>query len=277
LPRSRSLLILAALLVAGCWIVTDYKSYTLDVPETRTWPATGIVDFSVKTENGEVAVAATQTDTDDISAVLTRSCTGADSAEAAAHIDDITVTEEVTGTAVTLDADMPNSTVRNYGAHFDVTMPAGIAVDLETRNGPIAVTGTMSEVKVKTTNGGIDTDGSRGELALESSNGPIAVTDHIGSADVKTSNGGVDCSLTLAEATQSADLETSNGPVTLELPSDAEVTFDASTTNGKVTVEGFTSVDYTTNKNTRKAGTIGGGGATVDITTTNGNVTIKAQ
>ncbi|UCG42554.1 MAG: DUF4097 family beta strand repeat protein, partial [candidate division WOR-3 bacterium] len=216
-------------------------------------------------------------DADSISAVVTLSCTGKDSADAAANIDRIVVTDETTETSVSLRADIPNDPKRDHGASFDVTMPAGIAVDLKTANGEVNVVGTMSDVEVKTTNGGIMTDETLGRLTLHSTNGDVTVTDHQGSAEAGTSNGDIDCSLELPEPTQSADLETTNGQVTLTLPADAAVTFDARTTNGSVTVQGFADVDYTTNEPTHKAGTIGGGGSEVDISTSNGNVTIKAE
>jgi len=270
-------LVLAAILMAGSSCFVGYRDYKLELEEYRAWSGAGITDFSAETENGKIAVTAVQVDVDSISAVVTLSCTGKDSADAAAHIDDITVTEEVTATSVSLKADIPNDPRRDHGASFDVSMPTGLKVDLKTANGGVAVTGTMSETKVKTTNGNIMTDGTRGLLTLTSTNGGVTVTDHQGSADVSTTNGGIDCSIELPEATQSADLEASNGRVTLSLPAVAAVTFDARTTNGSVTVEGFADVDYTTNEGTRKAGTIGSGGAEVEISTSNGNVTIKAE
>lgn len=274
--RRLGLFALVAVLATGCsWFNIDYRTFKLEVEETRAWPAAAIAEFSAKTENGGITITVSQADS--ISAEVTRSCTGKDSADAAAHIDDIVVTDNVAGTTVTLEADMPTSTIRNYGASFDMMMPAGIAVDLKTTNGAIGVTGTMADVDVKTSNGSVGTDGTRGQLTLESSNGAMTVKDHIGSATVGTTNGGINCNLNLPEVTQSADLETTNGNVILSLPADAAVNFDASTSNGSVTVEGFASVSYTTNNNTHKAGTIGGGGATVEIGATNGNVTIRAQ
>jgi DUF4097 and DUF4098 domain-containing protein YvlB len=273
--RQLSLPALVAILVVGCTIFTNYKNYTLKVPETRAWPATGVARFEATTENGDIAVTAAAADS--IAAEITKSVTGKDSADAAAHLKDITVSEEVTGTTITLKAAMPRSTARNYGAAFDVTAPSGLAVDLKTTNGKVTVTGAMSEVEVRTTNGGVDTDGTRGRLTVESTNGTVSVTDHQGSAEIGTTNGGINCRLALPEASQQADLETTNGGVTLALPADAAVTFDATTTNGTVSVEGFASVDYTTNEGTHKAGSIGGGGADVDIGTSNGNVTIRAE
>jgi len=266
---------LVAILVAGCSVSTDYKNYTLKMSEGRAWPAAGVTRFEATTENGGIEVTAATADS--IAAEITKSVTGKDSADAAAHLKDITVTDDVASTTITLRATMPSSTVRNYGAAFDVTMPSGIAVDLATANGAIAVTGTMSDVEARTSNGAVTVDGTRGQLTLQSSNGAVAVSDHIGSVTATTTNGGINCGLALPEATQSAVLETSNGGVTLTLPADAAVTFDARTTNGTVTVEGFASVSYTRNENTHKAGTIGGGGADVDISTSNGNVTIRAE
>lgn len=277
MTKSLSLLIVAAILMAVSSCFVGYRDYKLELEETRSWLAAGVSEFSAETENGDIALTATQVDVDSISAVVTRSCTGKDSADAAANIDRIAVTENVTATSISLKADIPTDPRRDHGASFDVTMPTGITVDLNTENGEVTITGTMSEVKVKTTNGNITTDGTLRLLTLASTNGDVTVTDHQGSVDTGTSNGDINCSLELLEATQSADLETTNGRVNLNLPADAAVTFDARTPNGSITVQGFADVDYTTNEPTHKAGTIGGGGAEVDISTSNGNVTIKAE
>jgi hypothetical protein len=278
MTRSLSLLVLAAILMAGSSCLVDYRDYELELQETRSWLAAGVSEFSAETGNGAVTVTVPAgVPPLWVSAEVTRSCTGKDSADAAANIDRIVVTDETTETSVSLRADIPNDPKRDHGASFDVTMPTGIAVDLKTANGEVNVVGTMSDVEVKTTNGGIMTDETLGRLTLHSTNGDVTVTDHQGSAEAGTSNGDIDCSLELPEPTQSADLETTNGQVTLTLPADAAVTFDARTTNGSVTVQGFADVDYTTNEPTHKAGTIGGGGAEVDISTSNGNVTVKAE
>jgi hypothetical protein len=233
--------LVALVLAAGCsggGLNTDYP-YEHDEPETRTWPAAGITHLEVDTPNGSITVAVDGSDP--ISADITRSCRGEDLADAQAHIDDITITETVTGDTLRLEAAMPSSNDRSYNTEFDVSTPVLEHMDLSVANGS------------------------------------ITVADHEGSIDATVSNGDVDVDLAALGAAGWATLTVTNGEIVLSLPADVSATFDASITNGSVTVTGFDSASYTTDENSHKAGALGAGEAAIDLDVTNGGITIQAR
>ena len=270
------LFFLVTILVAGC-VKTATKSYDykLEVTETRTWSAAGISRIAATTVNGAVSVSATQ-DTI-ITAEITRVCYGLDSVDAENHIDNVVVTDNISGGQLTLEAEMPGDQERSYSASFEISTPESCYLFLATINGAVSVTSMIAGADVTTTNGALSLSNTRGMMELETTNGAVTVQNHSGSVDIDVENGPVNCDLILLDTGESVDLQMLNGNVMLSLPSDVSATFDASTTNGEVTVTGFASVNYSINEPTHKAGTIGSGNATITIITTNGDITIRAR
>ena len=234
----------------------DYK---LEVTETRTWSIDNITQIDAITKNGNVSVTASL-DTI-ISALITRSCRGEDSTDAAKYLENVVVTDNVSEGKLNLKADMPNSNGRNYQANFEITTPQTTYLDVNTTNGDVSLDGLIAGAKLETTNGDISAENHRGGI------------------DARTTNGKVDCNLTGLNSTESAIVSTTNGNVILYLPSDVSARFEGSTTNGDVTITGFSSIQYDINENTHKKGKIGSGPdyATVTLSSTNGNVTIRSR
>jgi len=219
--KRMSWLLLLAIIAVGC--ASKSLDYELEITETRTWSAQGIIQISAATENGDITMSATQ-DTI-ITTDITRSCLGDDSTDAAEHIENIEITENISGGELTLEADMPeDDDERDYRADFDMSAPQSIHVNLATVNGTILVEDMIAGANIGVTNGSITTDNLRGGM-----NGAIV-------------NGEIDCDMALLAATESALLGATNGEVTLSLPSDVSAQFNAATVNGTVTVSGFPSV-----------------------------------
>jgi DUF4097 and DUF4098 domain-containing protein YvlB len=234
----------------------DYD-YQLEVTETRMWPTTGISQIAATAENGNITVSATTDDS--ITAEITKKCMGQDSLDAQEHIDDIVVSDYISGGQLNIDADMPDDENRSYAASFDINTLAATSLDLNTVNGTLSLADMIADAELTTTNGA------------------VTVQNHQGSVDAQTTNGEIDCDLVLLDATESVVLLTVNGEAILSLPSDVSAKFDATTTNGTVTVSGFSAVNYTIDESNHKAGTIGAGDAIITITVTNGNITISAR
>ncbi len=230
-----------------------------EVTETRTWPATGINQIDARTVNGDISIEITQ-DTI-ITAEITRSVRGTDSTEAAPFLDSIVVTDDVSGGVLTLEGDVPDvdEEGRNYQAHFDITTPESIFVDLAIVNG----TGHVRNMK-----NGAEIGVVNGQIVAENLEGGVLAF---------LVNGSIGCDLAQLAAADSATLSVTNGDAVLSLPSDVSATFDAFTGNGSVTVTGFTNVNYTTNESNHKAGTLGAGDAYIDINVVNGDITLEAR
>ena len=253
--------ILSLLIVLFCMIGCDSVNldFIQEATETRTWAATGINQIDARTINGEISIEITQ-DTI-ITAEITRSVAGEDSAEAAPFLDSIVITEDVSGGVLTLEADVPDvdEEGRNYRADFDFTTPESIFVDLAIVNGAGQVRNMKNGAEIGVVNGSITTENLEG--------GVLAFL----------INGSIDCDLTLLAAADSAVLSITNGDAVLSLPSDVSATFDARTQNGTVTITGFASVSYDTSESNYKAGTLGAGDAYIDINVGNGDITLEAR
>jgi len=141
----------------------------------------------------------------------------------------------------------------NGGASFCVTLPPTAALDLQTRNGTVAVDGPFPDVAAHTSNGHVDVTGVTGKVNARTRNGGITIRQTHGDVDADTSNGGITLEKVGAEhvnarstngAVQAFDtrgnivLRTSNGPIHLRaasLPEKPDVS--VTTSNGRVVVE----------------------------------------
>lgn len=253
--RKLGLFFFLVILIVACTTTTE--EYELERTETRTWPAQGITQITALTENGNISMAPTTENT--ITAEITRSCTGEDSLDAEEHIDSIVVSDTIEAGELILQAEMPDDGDYNYQAHFDMTAPQSIYLDLSIVNGNISVEDMIAGARLRIVNGTITTQNLQGGI-----DGAIV-------------NGTIDCDMAALAATESALLALTNGNVTLSLPSDVSASFDAATVEGAVTVTGFGSVTYTINEPGHKAGIIGTGEATIVIAVVNGDITIQAR
>lgn len=178
----------------------------------------------------------------------------------------------------------------NTQADIYVTVPANTTLRLETSNGRIEVQGTTQGGILETSNGAIVLQDVKGDFEATTSNGRVEIDDIEGKASVKTSNGRV----TIREAKGTFNVKTSNKPISFS----GEMTPGGSnrlvTSNGRVEVEftGTPSIHLdasTSNEKVKCAlpilatktdsdhliGTIGGGEADLYIETSNGDVNIK--
>jgi DUF4097 and DUF4098 domain-containing protein YvlB len=142
----------------------------------------------------------------------------------------------------------------NMDVSYKIHVPRHVALDAESSNGAIAVTGTQ------------------GNAHLKSSNGRITVAGLAGSLQAETSNGAIDAELTDL-ASGDLSLESSNGGIAVRLPRDARLSVDAATSNGSVRSD-FPVEGGQTGKRSLK-GEINGGGARLFIRTSNGSVAIR--
>jgi DUF4097 and DUF4098 domain-containing protein YvlB len=161
----------------------------------------------------------------------------------------------------------------NMDVSYKIHVPRHIALDVESSNGGIAVTGTQGNAHLKTSNGGLTAREVSGDLSLETTNGGITVARSAGSLKAETTNGGIDAELT--ELTSGdLSLESTNGGVAVRLPKDARFSVDAATSNGGVRSD-FPVEGGKPGKRSLK-GEINGGGSRLFIRTSNGSVHIRS-
>jgi len=103
-------------------------------------------------------------------------------------------------------------------AYFIVHAPKDAPVDLETRNGAIAVGGMDGQVKVHATNGPVAVRDCGGRVEAETVNGPIAFEGNGGDVHLEAQNGPIALKIS-GETWNGNQLEahTNNGPVSLKI------------------------------------------------------------
>lgn len=112
----------------------------------------------------------------------------------------------------------PSNDEANWQVYFIVRTPRDANLSLETRNGPVSVSGVTGNVKARATNGPISLNDTTGVLDIQSSNGPISLNGGGGEAHLTAQNGPI--SLNLAgDVWNGSKLEahTVNGPVSLSM------------------------------------------------------------
>lgn len=156
------------------------------------------------------------------SAYRITACIGAGArtqAEAQAAADSVRL--EITGNRVRLTGQGDNSSrIRSWSVHLIVETPDGAAVDAETSNGPIGVSGASGTFALHTSNGPISLADVNGEVRARASNGPISVEGSRGRFDIETANGPIGVRLSGVRWEGSLTARASNGPLTVSVPAD---------------------------------------------------------
>ena len=229
---------------------------------TETFEIAGLLDLDVESSNGHVIVQAeapmdvTVIEATEAANVSVRAIlrSRADTLERAQERVNAIVFEMVqSGDSLLLRYNSADQSldVRKYsGVSFEVTVPAQADVEVDTSNGAITIRGIEGQFNLDTSNGAIDlrnligvvdadtsngainVNGFSGVLELETSNGAIDIEDTQASVDAHTSNGRINFSGILVG--DSHQLRTSNGAINVEVPLDADISFDASTSIGSI-------------------------------------------
>jgi hypothetical protein len=149
-------------------------------------------------------------------------------------------------------------TGRNEGwsVSFDVFVPQGTNLTLESVNGGIRAARISGDVQATTTNGAIDLTGIGGTVRGSSTNGGIAVQ----LTGRRAAEGGI-------------DLRTTNGNVRLTLPEGYPGNLEARTVNGGIQSQIPLTVEGRIGRNV--SAQIGGGGPPIRLRTTNGGISIR--
>lgn len=179
----------------------------------------------------------------------------------------------------------------NTRADIYVTVPANTVLRLETSNGRIEVQGTtgggiletsngdivLEEVKgefeATTTNGAVEIDDIDGKASVKTSNDKVTIRNAKGAFNVKTTNGDVSFSGEMTPESSNR-LVTTNGRIEVELKGTPSVSLEASTTNGEIE-HPHVPILTTIAKTDHVVGTIGPGEAELYIETSNDDVIIK--
>jgi hypothetical protein len=125
----------------------------------------------------------------------------------------------VTRTAGHISSNGPGGDAADWTVYFIVHAPKDAALDLETKNGPIAVRDIAGSVKARATNGPIALDNVGGRVDVRTQNGPISFAGSGGDVHLNAQNGPISVRLAgdLWNGTQ-LEARTVNGPLAFTAP-----------------------------------------------------------
>jgi hypothetical protein len=198
-----------------------------------------------------------------------------------------------------------------FKVHFDVEVPSGYSVDLETSGGSIDVAALDGDVDCRTSGGSVDLDDvggrvdcrtsggsidigevrgtvvaktsggniridrSGGSVVAKTSGGNIIVNEVLGSIEASTSGGNVIA--TIASQPQAdCRLTTSGGRVELTMDESVSADLDAKTSGGGVRVDFPVTVQGEISRSSLQA-QINGGGPEIYLRTSGGSIQIKSM
>ncbi|MBX3296808.1 MAG: hypothetical protein KF762_13985 [Acidobacteria bacterium] len=242
----------------------DCKNYSWgskeSVAELREFklPATGRIAVDAG-KNGGISVKG-----GDVGEVQLRACvtaSGDSAAEAQGVLSSIRI-----NTSGTISAEGP-ADGKGWAVSFSLVVPRNTDLELNAKNGGIAISGVESNIEFETVNGG------------------VALSNLGGSVRGRTTNGGVSVKLNgQAWRGNGLDVLTTNGGVSLKLPASYAANIETGTVNGgfksdipelNVTTEDVKG-DWSRGSRAKQINTsINGGGPTIRVKTTNGGIKIS--
>lgn len=212
-----AVVLVSALVLSGCGFSTVSETRHLSAAYQ---PGTTLL---VTTENGSVIV-----EPDGGADVRIEAEVSARNEE---RLADVEVTaQQGTDRVLRVTATFPGGRQSSEGCSYIVRMPA------------------VAGVTVRTSNGSVKVNGSRGTASLSTSNGRVELTDHVGPAEVRSSNGSLSVKgelaaikahtsngrITVRGAAGPVDLESSNGSIDLGLGDDFAGPVEVATSNGRI-------------------------------------------
>jgi len=133
-----------------------------------------------------------------------------------------------------------------------------------------------TDLRLSSTNGGLDVEGIRGRLELETTNGGISLQAVAGDVRAETTNGGITVDLEGRRWDGTGlDARTTNGGVKLLVPDGFNADLEAATTNGGMDFEFPVTISGRLNR--RISTKLGDGGPPIRLETTNGGVTVRRR
>lgn len=218
-------------------------------------PASALQSVACETHNGGVTLTGSPT-ADTVSVRAELSVRGYTQEEADTNLHLLEVGTETADGQLRLFGKFPREQLSNRSPSFAfrLTVPARMAVTLDSHNGDLHVTDLAGAVKSTTHNGDIHLKGQCAKVALETHNGNVvADLDGKGSLD--------------------GDVVTHNGNVVLALAGAVDATVTASTHNGSLAAGSR----LTEAKVSRRqlTGKVGAGTGKLTVTTHNGDVTFR--
>ena len=284
-------------LTSGC-----FHTVRFDLKSSHEAPAEGVNKVIVETRNGRANLVC-RTAPGPVRVQATRKGRGSTEAAARECAEAMTIqverdTLDPATLRIAMVAPPEPKWGWSHGASFDVELPQGVDVDVQTSSGAVTVRGARGDLKLKTSNGAIavadvqgdmdvQTSNARIELAgveggrihASTSNGSIEAHDISGEPSLRTSNGRIRLHLDRTPGRPRIRVVSSNGEIELEVPGTVEADLNLRTSNGSITHDlgGFDAVHGVKSSRDRFQATLNGGGGSIEGETSNGRVSFRSR
>jgi putative adhesin len=147
-----------------------------------------------------------------------------------------------------------------------------------TVNYKISLPKRLASVKLRMTNGSIDSRSVGGDLSFISTNGRIRASDLFGRALARTTNGSIDADIQSGGFNQPMQFDSTNGAIVVRLDPATNATLDASTQNGSIQTDFGLAPSHKFGFSENQAkGAIGSGGPELRAHAQNGSIQIRKK
>lgn len=220
---------------------------------SKTYPLTATGKIEIVNTNGRISVVVGSGSEVQVDAL--RRARGATKEAADEALKKVEIVEETSADAVKLTTKSPRMRGGGVSVDYRVRVPVGAAVNLQTVNGSVEITGSQGAVDVQATNGEIDLKELGGAVKVQTTNGQIHVD--------------------LASLAGDVKLGTTNGEVRLQMPASSKADVDLQLTNGAIALD---NLSFEGDKERRRVrGRVNGGGSRIEVETTNGQITLAGR
>jgi DUF4097 and DUF4098 domain-containing protein YvlB len=234
------------------------NSVRAESTEEKTLKVSGPVNLTLENDFGDVSVSAGSDG--QVKVVAEKTAWGSDDAEAQKELDELQVLIEQTGNNIDISIQHPDQmNVLNlrpdiWSVKFTITVPEETATTLHSFNGDLALSGTTSDVDLRTDFGNVDISDVSGVVNVKTNNGDVTAQNIVSDEDVSlasdfgeivaheitaanitadSTNGTLD----LQDLTASGVLSAASDFGNISLSNGQATTLDVDSTNGKVTLE----------------------------------------
>jgi hypothetical protein len=158
--------------------------------------------------------------------------------------------------------------ISGVGYYIEITVPNGIAFELDSKNGAIELTGIGGDMSISSMNGVVNLNEAGGDVDVRNVNGFISIDDVRGGAKVSNKNGAINVS----GVRGNIDIDSSVGSVDLVLSKGYGFKFVGTTKTGKI------KADFPTTKSgSEYHATVGDGKHSIRVATKVGSVSVGVR
>jgi DUF4097 and DUF4098 domain-containing protein YvlB len=263
-----ALVAMTVVLSSGCLL--DIPLATAKKTLTEEFKTSDEPTIIVETFNGSIDVS--PSNGGEVVVEVTKTASGIDEGTAEANLENVEVSMIQKENQVHISARKIDSHIQ-CGASVVISVPAAAQVKLKSSNGAIVSEGVHGSVEATSSNGKLEIIEGSGPLKLATSNGGVQIEATNAQIDARSSNGRVDFRGTLADGEHR--LKTSNGKIRISLPADSRFEFDGSTSNSRIECEFPITADGKARR-TRLRGTVGDHPACkITASTSNGGIELR--